>query len=301
MIDMSDNQNLPIAYPQIPKGETFQATYAGYTNIGGRNEDQDCMATTYKNGRLVFTVCDGMGGHAGGCVASLTAVKTLTDSFERQAAVIPTKEAVITAINDANRAVYEKAQAEPSLRNMGTTLTLLVIDNNAAYVAHVGDSRVYQLRKGRKIFRTNDHSQVFELLKMAELASEEEARTHRRSNILSKALGIMPDVEPTMEKISYKAGDRFVLCCDGVWNCQPEPDIIAMLTSSPSIETVVSNTETTVEKIGREKGGMHDNHTMIVVDMKVDSKYKESFIRRLVKWFRKQKDRIVWRIRRMKK
>ena len=212
-------------------GETNKSAFFGYTCIGGRPEDQDCLAYDDVHGRQIFAVCDGMGGHAGGCVASTTAAKALTDSLKRQAEIVSTKEAIISAVNEANTAVYKKSQEEPSLRGMGTTLTLLVVDDQAAYVTHIGDSRIYQLRKGRKKFRTFDHSQVFEQVAKGKM-TEEEARVHPRANILSKAIGILPDVDFVVTKLDYREKDRFVLCCDGVWNTQPEADILNMFSAN---------------------------------------------------------------------
>lgn len=267
-------------------GETEKSTFYGYTCIGGRPEDQDCLAYDNVHGRQIFAVCDGMGGHAGGCVASTTAAKALTDSLKRQAEIVSTKEAIISAVNEANTAVYKKSQEEPSLRGMGTTLTLLVVDNQAAYVTHIGDSRIYQLRKGRKRFRTFDHSQVFEQVAKGKM-TEEEARIHPRANRLSRAIGILPDVDFVVTKLDYKEKDRFVLCCDGVWNTQPEADIINMFSANGDLETTVMSTRSLVEKIGKENGGQHDNHTMIVVDMKGDSKYRKSIFTKIANLFRK--------------
>lgn len=267
-------------------GETEKSAFYGYTCIGGRPEDQDCLAYDNVHGRQIFAVCDGMGGHAGGCVASTTAAKALTESLKRQAEIVSTKEAIISAVNEANAAVYKKSQEEPSLRGMGTTLTLLVVDNQAAYVTHIGDSRIYQLRKGRKRFRTFDHSQVFEQVAKGKM-TEEEARVHPRANILSKAIGILPDVDFVVTKLDYKERDRFVLCCDGIWNTQPEADIISMLSANDDLETTIMSTRSLVEKIGKENGGQHDNHTMIVVDMKANSKYRKSIFTKFANLFRK--------------
>mgnify|MGYP002624160721 CR=1 FL=1 len=267
------------------RGETEKTAFYGYTCIGGRQEDQDCLAYDNVHGRQIFAVCDGMGGQAGGCIASTTAAKALTDSLKRQAEIVPTKEAILTAVSEANTAVYMKSQEEPSLRGMGTTLTLLVIDKQAAYVTHIGDSRIYQLRKGHKKFRTFDHSQVFEQVAKGKM-TEEEARVHPRSNVLSKAIGILPDVEAKVTKLSYKEGDRFILCCDGVWNSQPEADVIAMFSANKDLETTIMSTRSLVEKIGKENGGKHDNHTMIAVDMKVRSKYRKTIFVRLANLFR---------------
>lgn len=267
-------------------GETEKSIFYGYTCIGGRLEDQDCLAYDNVHGRQIFAVCDGMGGHAGGCVASTTAAKALTDSLKRQAEIVSTKEAIISAVNEANTAVYKKSQEEPSLRGMGTTLTLLVVDNQAAYVTHIGDSRIYLLRKGRKKFRTFDHSQVFEQVAKGKM-TEEEARVHPRANILSKAIGILPDVDFVVTKLDYKEKDRFVLCCDGVWNTQPEADIINMFSANDDLETTVMSTRSLVEKIGKENGGQHDNHTMIVVDMKANSIYRKSIFTKFANLFKK--------------
>ena len=269
----------------ILHGETEKSTFYGYTCIGGRLEDQDCLAYSNVHGRQIFAVCDGMGGHVGGCVASTTAAKALTDSLTRQAEIVSTKEAVISAVNEANTAVYKKSQEEPSLRGMGTTLTLLVLDSQAAYVTHIGDSRIYQLRKGRKRFRTFDHSQVFEQVAKGNM-TEEEARVNPRANILSKAIGILPDVDVVVTKLDYKEKDRFVLCCDGVWNTQPEADIISMFSANEDVETTAMSTRSLVEKIGKENGGKHDNHTMIVVDMKTNSKYRKSIFAKFANLFR---------------
>ena len=279
---MKDDANIS----PILKGETDKTIYGGYTCIGGREEDQDCLLYDAANGRQVFAVCDGMGGHAGGCIASTTAAKALVDSLRRQKDIIPITEAIMSAVTEANDAVYRRSQEEPRLRGMGTTITLLVFDANAAYVTHVGDSRIYQLRKGRKIFRTFDHSMVFEQVAKKKM-TEEEARVHPRSNMLSRALGILPDIEIAVKKLDYRKDDRFILCCDGVWNTQPEKNIITMLTKYKDVNKTIMETRNVVEHIGQSSGNQYDNHTMIVVDMKTDSKYRRSIFTKIKNLFRK--------------
>lgn len=271
------------------KGRTEKDVYFGYTCIGGRAEDQDCLAYNEINGRQFFAVCDGMGGHAGGCVASFTAACAIGEAFERQANVLPTSEVMVTAVSEANASVYKTAQETPSLRGMGTTLTLLVIDDEAAYVTHTGDSRIYQFRKGKKVFRTFDHSIVFEQVAKGKM-TEEEARQHPRSNVLSRAIGILPDVDVVVTKLDYQKGDRFVLCCDGVWNTQPEKEIIKMFTTHQEVETACMSSRSMVEKFGNDGGGKHDNHTMIAVDMLCDSKYRKSLFGRLKKLFQRKRN-----------
>ena len=259
--------------------------YRGYSCIGGRSENQDTLVYEMITGKCqVFIVCDGMGGHAGGCIASRTAAATVLKSMKTQPDETPIIDLITTAVNEANSAVYTKAQDEPSLRGMGTTLTLLLIDSEAAYVTHIGDSRIYQLRRGRKVYRSTDHSMVFEQVLKGSL-TEEEARNHPRSNVLSRAMGVLPDVEFTITKLSYHEGDRFVLCSDGVWNSQPEDEIIKLFTQEEDLKSMVKKTCETVERIAQEQGGNNDNHTMIAVETLIDSIYQESFFTKIKKLF----------------
>lgn len=283
---MEEKRNIAGEKLAFKNGKNEWAKFNAYTCIGGRSENQDALAfhMMYKTRFQVFVVCDGMGGHAGGCMASDTATTAVVKSLESQPEDTPVLEAITMAINDANTAVYTKAQDEPSLRGMGTTLTLLVIDKEAAYVTHIGDSRIYQLRNGRKVFRTFDHSMVFDQVAKGTL-TEEEARVHPRGNILSKAMGVLPDVDFTITKLPYHEDDRFILCSDGVWNTRPEAELIEMFTDIESLETLVKKTWDSVEKIGRNNGGNHDNHTMIAVDMMCDSDYQESFFAKIKKLF----------------
>ncbi len=269
-------------------GRVQWADFNTYTCVGGRSENQDSLAfhTMSHGGYQVFVVCDGMGGHAGGCMASSTAAVTLIDALERQPKDIAIAEAITEAVNHANHAVYTMAQEEPSLRGMGTTLTLLAIDGEAAYVTHVGDSRIYQFRKSRKVFRTTDHSMVFEQVSKGAL-TEEEARVHPRGNILARAMGVLPDVDFKVIKLPYRKNDRFVLCSDGIWNSRPEAEIIEMLTGTENLEEMVRSTYETVERLGAEKSGDHDNHTMIAVDMLTDSRYQKTLCSRIKRLFSK--------------
>lgn len=255
-----------------------------YTCIGGRNEDQDAFAMPITDKILVLTVCDGMGGAAGGCVASTTAAKAITDYFEKNNNGLETvEEMMVSAIKSANATVFNKSKEEPRLRGMGTTVTLLVINDYAAYAARIGDSRIYQLRKGKKIFRTFDQSRVFERVKMGRI-TEEQARTAPDSNILTMAVGIMPEIEVEVEKLSYNEGDRFVLCCDGVWNSLPEPELIEKLSERKNPKVMVKKIQAMVEEIGQKNGGHHDNHTMIMADIKIDSQYYPTIFTKLFKY-----------------
>ena len=156
---------------------------------------------------------------------------------------------------------------------MGTTLTALLISKQSAIIAHVGDSRVYQLRKHAKVFRTDDHSMVFQLVKQG-FITEEEARNHPQSNVILSALGIGEVVEPEITEVSYNKGDRFILCTDGFWGMMSEPEFIRYASGSGDMEETLVNTANEVNSIGIRQGGGHDNLTAAMIDVKRNSKLK---------------------------
>lgn len=249
----------------------------GQTGMGGRKENQDTYGGVATNQAVILTVCDGMGGMAGGQTASYLAVteiiKTLAETPEDKMG----PDAIRHAVENANSSIYQRAVNEPSLRGMGTTATILVLTHYAAYLTHVGDSRIYLMRKKRKSFRTFDHSKVFEMVSQG-LMTEEQARQSSFSNIITRALGIRPKVEIEVETLPYKKGDRFVLCCDGIWNTEPEAEILKLFTFDKSPEVTIQKLTEYVNSKGIERGGDYDNLTAIIADMKRKSKYQYGFL-----------------------
>ena len=144
------------------------------SRIGGRQENQDFYGTAKTKFGNLIVVCDGMGGYNGGRYAAELAVNTILKSMETTPET-ELQNALQNAINEANTTIWNEAHANPEFKNMGTTVTALLITPEKAIACHVGDSRIYQIRKGEIIFRTFDHSHVFELVK-AGLLTEEEAR-----------------------------------------------------------------------------------------------------------------------------
>lgn len=186
------------------------------SRIGGRSENQDTCAWQDTRHGFLLLVCDGMGGGPSGKIASQMAADAIVNSVLDSKPELDRREVLARAIRDANNALLAAQDADPRLRGMGTTVTALLINKQSAVVAHVGDSRVYQFRGPRKLFRTFDHSHVFELVK-AKALTEEEARLSGESNIITRALGPMEKVEPDIEELPYEKGDRFMLCTDGIW------------------------------------------------------------------------------------
>lgn len=245
----------------------------GQSGVGGRKENQDTYGGVGRNDIVILTVCDGMGGMAGGQTASniaaLEIIKYLSAISSEKLCLEDVKDSVL----HANEAIYKHAVEVPQLRGMGTTATVVVITRKAAYIAHVGDSRIYLIRKGKKAFRTSDHSKVFEMVQQG-IMTEEQARQSSFSNIITRALGIRPTVDVEVNTIPYKKGDRFILCCDGIWNIEPEPDMMNLFTAKGSTQNVIRNITETVNRKGIERGGEHDNLTIIMADMKENSEYQ---------------------------
>lgn len=256
----------------------------GCTGIGGRKENQDAYSGICNNDNIILTVCDGMGGMNGGQTASNIASYEIVQSLSSVPKGQMNVDALKQAVAKANAAIYQRAMEEPSLRGMGTTATIVVINSTAAYVTHVGDSRIYQLRKGKKIFRTFDHSKVFDMV-ARKMMTEEQARQSSFSNIITRALGIRPEVEMEVEILPYKKGDRFILCCDGVWNMLPENEMITLFNNNKNTKEEVRELLLWVDGAGVENGDNHDNLTAIVADVKANSKYQYS-------WFKKLKRRL---------
>jgi serine/threonine protein phosphatase PrpC len=235
----------------------------------------------------VFVVADGMGGHEAGEVASQIAVDRIRADLDVQG--LPEASAVVDSISNANGDIFRAAIANPGQAGMGTTVTAIaVISDNLAgrgvpnldvnddgkmtpiraaepsealVLANVGDSRTYLLRHGRLRRVTVDHSYVQELVSTGHI-SEDEARTHPRRNIITRALGIEPDVKVDWWTLPLIRGDRFLLCSDGLVDEVADPDILETITTLKDPQEAA---ERLVDQ-ANEAGG-RDNITVIVVDV----------------------------------
>ena len=189
----------------------------GQTDVGRKrkaNEDNGGHFITI-NG-LVSVVCDGMGGHVGGAVASQIAIETIREFLECQYYDDP-REAIGLAIQAANETIIKRAQMQPDLAGMGSTCVLLLVRDGKVYIGHVGDSRIYLIREKNIIQLTKDHSFVQSLVDMGHI-TKEEAEHHPRKNEITNALGITQMTPATVrpDPIEPQAGDCFLLCSDGL-------------------------------------------------------------------------------------
>ncbi|WP_346710565.1 PP2C family protein-serine/threonine phosphatase [Phocaeicola salanitronis] len=241
---------------------------------GGRKENQDSCGYVDTALGLLIVVCDGMGGGPGGKLASSLAVEAIIQSIQVCDPSVSRIEAVQQAVQQANRLLYIKVKENPHLKGMGTTAVLLLINEYSAVVAHVGDSRCYLFRGGRKVFRSFDHSLVFEMVKNKTL-TEEQARLSSQSNVITRALGIQPEVEAEVAELAYEKGDRFMLCTDGIWGVFPEKMIVQIASQTKSPAGAVESLVIKVDEQGFASGGTHDNLTVTLIETTSNSIKKE--------------------------
>jgi protein phosphatase len=193
-----------------------------------RSSNQDsCGDFTGRQGWRLFVVADGMGGHQGGATASGLAVEAIRDVLKRSQS--PPIAMLHEAFEAANRRIYETASQNLALQGMGTTAVVLLLDGTeAAWVAHVGDSRAYRLRANRLEPLTKDHSVVVQLMETKGL-TREEAEQSPNSHVLLRAIGVEPEVEADVKPVPLELGDRFLLCSDGLWGEVPDVEIAEVL------------------------------------------------------------------------
>lgn len=244
------------------------------SRIGGRSENQDSYGSAETPYGFVVTVCDGMGGGPGGKTASTIAVNEIINGIKEGNPDDTASNIIIKAIRRANLAIIAQGQETPALKGMGSTCTVLLINEECATVAHVGDSRVYQLRGKNKVFRTFDHSMVFDLVRQ-KVITEEQARLSAQSNVITRALGIKPDIEVDVAVLPFDSGDRFVLTTDGIHGSVAETELIEMVCDKKhALGTVTDEIATTIDGKGRSEGGGHDNLTIAIVEPKINSKLR---------------------------
>lgn len=232
-------------------------TVAGRTDVGRkRSNNQDSFLILESHG--LFAVADGMGGHSGGEVASALAVKTVEKVF-REAGDIPLPVRLEQSVILANRVIYEQAQQTPGLRGMGTTLTAAAIDTDWLYIAQVGDSRLYLFREGELYQITEDHSQVYELIK-AGIISDSNAGVFQR-NVITRSVGYERIVVPDVVARKTQKGDVYLLCSDGLSGMVSNEQIAQVLQNFPPLSAVNNLIE-----LANLNGG-EDNITVVILEI----------------------------------
>lgn len=211
----------------------------GCTDVGCvRNENQDnYRAACLPDGTGWALVCDGMGGANGGKLAAglaCDAVEYLMASYA-QTAPRELRAFGMQVLEQANLAVYRRACTENRYQGMGTTAVLVMVRGETAHICHVGDSRCYLFRGGKLTQLTRDHSYVQELVEKGAITPQE-AETHPRKNVITRALGVEKTVEPEYTRASLRAGDILLLCSDGLSNAVQKARMEKTLAQVPFYE-----------------------------------------------------------------
>jgi protein phosphatase len=207
----------------------------------------------------LFAVADGMGGHAGGEVASRLAVEVVRANVGA--------DGLVESVLRANQAILVRAQEEPALRGMGTTLCAIALlddDGPRMEIVNVGDSRVYLFRDGALEQITEDHNFVAELERDGRITAEE-AKVHPQRNIITRVLGNDPDVEVDVFRVDPFRGDRFLLCSDGLFNEMADDGIAAVLRAERAPQAAAEE----LVRRANASGG-RDNITVVIVDVVED-------------------------------
>ncbi len=236
------------------------------------NHSDDGMVYDHNEDSLVFftaplgacfVICDGVGGNAGGEIASQLACETIKETLQASTRMMDPTDAIRQALEGANNAIRAKRVEVPALSDTACTCVLLLLDatdDSKGWVAHVGDSRVYVLRRNTIRKLTRDHSRVMEMVAHG-LITEEEARNHPQSNIIIRSLGSHEILKPDIKEITVYKNDRYILCSDGVSDMMRDEEILASSESS-SIEDLPK----ILIDIANKRGGP-DNSTAFSVEI----------------------------------
>lgn len=253
----------------------------GLTDVGRkRRHNEDAYLLDAERG--LFVVADGMGGHAAGEVASRITVESIqeyiaaTDEehesswpFGFNSRVSLEGNRLTTAVEKANEKVMRAVQNRPELKGMGTTVVAALFDADRATLVHVGDSRAYLFRDGELRRLTDDHSWVQEQVN-AGILSEDEAKSHPLKNVVTRALGGAVHVSVDLIEVPVRAGDRFLLCSDGLTGMVPDEDLFALFKSGDGLEKIVRQF---IDQ-ANDRGGV-DNITAILVEVAGDPAAKD--------------------------
>jgi PPM family protein phosphatase len=230
---------------------------------GGRKNNQDRVAYSYSRDALLMVVADGMGGHMHGEIAAQISVQILTESFQRMAQprLADVQHFLSDTIARAHFAINDYAVEHQLLEIPHTTCVAVAIQDNTAYWAHVGDSRLYYFSEGKLLSRTQDHTAVAQLVREG-LISEEEALNHPDRNRVSNCLGgYMAPVVECGTPMPINEGDTLLLCTDGIWGSVTIPEVAAIL-QAYSLEDAVRHLMDHAEFRGGENG---DNLSLVTM------------------------------------
>lgn len=249
----------------LPFTVKYKITSYGATDIGlVRQNNEDVWAQLPK--LKFFILADGMGGHQAGEVAANETVKALCKIFKKQLNLPETSEVSMQdmisllkrAIIFVNTHIYKMGRSEPELKGMGTTLCCQLFQDEHLIYAHVGDSRIYRFRDDKLEQLTKDHSLVSDLVDHGQMSDTQATRSSFK-NIITKAIGTEPRVDPSVSCTPLIAGDLFLMCSDGLSDVVEAAEIERILSETQDVHTAAEH----LIAIANMRGG-RDNITVVL-------------------------------------
>jgi serine/threonine protein phosphatase PrpC len=260
------NNNPTLAdVPQIIPDVSVPFRWAAETHVGKvRQENQDSFLADPET--ALFVVSDGMGGHRGGALASEIVAEDLPVMIENALDKLKSDKsnAVMSllkkVIAEQNRQLHLEGTSERGYEDMGATLVVALFRNSRCYIANVGDSRIYRLRRGRFVQLTRDHSIVSELVEKGRIEPDE-ARTHAAAGVITQYIGMPEKTRSHVRSFTLKETDRLLLCTDGLTDMVPNDRIAAILKTEADPQTACKS----LIAAANNAGG-HDNITTLIID-----------------------------------
>lgn len=262
------------------------------TDVGQkRDHNEDAIASDDTLGLVVLA--DGMGGYKAGEVASEIAILSITAELKEamlslepgQVDVILNKQSeaqlIIDAVKNANDAIYNVSQTQPQCAGMGTTLVVGLFTNNKLLVGHIGDSRMYRLRDKALTQITEDHSLLQEQIKSG-LITAEQAKFSANKNLVTRALGIDPEVDLELNEYDVNVGDIYLLCSDGLSDLVEDDAIQTVLNAQSSN---LAEAAQTLVQMANDNGGK-DNISVILVKVNKPFEYKNTWYDNFFGWLK---------------
>ncbi len=244
----------------------LQLNIGNFSDVGkARKINEDNFGSISGAFGILLIICDGMGGYKGGEIASQTAVKSIENHFEKLNGNYDPPQEIYNAFNSANNSIIQNANNDSTLSDMGSTVVLVLLKDGLVHYANLGDSRIYRIRQGKILQLTKDNSLVQQMID-SNIITENEAKTHPKKHVITKALGIDTDLEPEMyQPFKLQENDIIILCSDGLTEHVEEVEILNIAGNNS-----VSDAAIKLVDLANERGGS-DNITIQVAKAGVPS------------------------------
>ncbi len=238
----------------------LQLNIGSFSDVGKVREiNEDYFGSFSGSFGNLLLVCDGMGGHKGGEIASQIAVKSIENHFEKMNGNYDPPKEIYNAFNSANNSICQTAHNDSTISDMGSTVVLVLLKDELVHYANLGDSRIYRIRQGKILQLTKDNSLVQQMID-SNMITKNEAKTHPKKHVITKALGIDGGLDSEIyEPFKLQEGDIIILCSDGLTEHVEEEEILKLAENNS-----VSDAAIKLVDLANERGGS-DNITVQVV------------------------------------